>query len=72
MSDRVIRIEIPAEVVEVPSTIVTAVRGGEVVVVTLEPADDGEVTIENLNDGIFISFKKKPFGGDDVVVLPPD
>ena len=72
MADQIIRIKIPAEVVEVPSTVVATVSGGEIVVVSLEPAEDGDVTIENLNDGIFISFKKKPFGDPGPVVLPPN
>ena len=72
MADQIIRIKIPAEVVAVPSTVAAQVSGGEIVVVSLEPADDGTVTIENLNDGVFISFKKKPFGDDGPVVIPPN
>lgn len=72
MADQIIRIKIPAEVVAVPSTVVAKVDGGEIVVVSLEPVEAGTVTIENLNDGVFISFKKKPFGDDPPVPIPPN
>ena len=70
MADQIIRIKIPAEVVAVPSTVNAKVRGGEIVMVSLEPGNDGVVTIENQDDGIVITFKKKPFGGE--IITPPN
>lgn len=71
MADQIVRIKIPNAVVAVANPVVAKVRGGEMVLVSLEPAADGEVTIENLDDGIFISFKKKPFEGGAEIITPP-
>ncbi len=70
MADQIIRIKVPSEVVAVPATVNAAVRGGEIVMVSVEPGNDGVVTIENLDDGVFITFKKKPFGGE--IITPPN
>lgn len=72
MANQIIRIQIPSEVVAVASTVNAEVRGGEMVVVSLEPGNDGVITIENQDDGVVITFKKKPFGGEDVIITPPN
>jgi hypothetical protein len=70
MADQIIRIKIPAQVVAVPKTVNAKVRGGEIVMVSLEPGNDGVVTIENQDDGVVITFKKKPF--EIEIVTPPN
>lgn len=70
MADQISRIKIPNEVVAVPKTVNAAVRAGEIVLLSLEAGNDGVVTIENLDDGVFITFKKKPFGEE--IITPPN
>lgn len=72
MADQIIRIKIPAQVVKVPDTVNAKVRKGEMVMVSLEPGNDGVVTIENQDNGIFITFKKKPFDGLEKIITPPN
>jgi len=72
MPDQLIRIKIPKEVIEVPGNEIKAkVKGGEIVVISLEPENDGIVTISESGDGIFVQFKKKPFDTPEPIADPP-